>query len=80
MREIRTHDARLKDLRARETDAEAAALDAQAAFYAAHLVSWNVDAPITAETVAHLPFDLFRELDGVVAGQSGLVLGNSAAT
>lgn len=90
-REIRAHDARCREIRAKlgtpvagkpvDIDAvEAEVVQAQATFFAERLVRWNVDAPISPETVAVLPWEIFTQLDSVIAGQSGLILGNSDAT
>ena len=92
-REIRAHDARVAEARARlgrpaantcaaptAEQVEDEVVRLQAAFYAPRLASWNVDAPITPETVAVLPNEIFGQLDNVVAGTGGLLLGNSDAT
>lgn len=91
VREVRAHDARCGDVRAKlgtlgvgqpvDHDAvEAELVQLQAAFYASRLLSWNVDAAVGPATVAALPWELFRQIDAVVAGTAGLLLGNSDAT
>ena len=80
-REIAGLDARLADIRLKGgPEAETLALKERATFYAARILTWNVSAEINPTNVENLPWEIFRQLDSVVAGSGGLVLGNSDAT
>ena len=51
---------------------------ASAKVYAEHIKTWNVDAPISPESIADLPGPIHGELWGVVMGfAAGDIVGNS---
>jgi hypothetical protein len=86
---VRAQDAKFRMLSAKisgaasEDEAGKAAellVKAQAKYYAEHLKAWNIDKPISAESIATLPYELFIQLDVIVTGQGGLILGNSEGT
>lgn len=82
--EERAHDMRVGVILGGDATPEAKAkalVEEQAKFYAAHIKTWNVaGADVSPAAVQCLPNEIFRQLDGVVTGKAGIVLGNSAGT
>jgi hypothetical protein len=81
--EVRQHDAKMAASRQQNGTPEEVAertIRAQVRFYLRHLKSWNSSMPLNEESLLKLPHGVLYQLDGIVAGNSGLLLGNSDAT
>lgn len=81
--EVRRHDARLSAVRQQAGSPEDVAersLRTQVKYFLQHLKSWNLPLPLNEESLLKLPFGVLNQIDSIVAGSAGLLLGNSDAT